>query len=386
MSADNEKKYTQKISMESTNGNGGNGGNTVDEIDEINAIQNNIRKNLEFFKKKLDLSDDKELACKLGVTPPVYSRIKKGEQLPNLNPFLITLHKNRSEFHCTIDDFLFTDLSEKEDPYPTDLPTAIYMKYEGLYQVYYFDTSAYKGQEFTEDADALKSGLMYIYHDGEEGEVKTYNVIAVLNMRKEDTDERYAEIMRRQWRGADIKSYVADLGGSTHVYKGKLELSEKHVFISLRYESLRDKAQMIFHRPSGNSDEYIGGLGMLISVSKGNSASPCVQCVALSKGSLDVSSEELASHLLMDYPNVQAGEEIEKLADMLNQLYRNGNNPALPLSDVHKKMIVQSEIDKIVNDVVTRNLFRMEMVTGEDDNKFYHYLKRARKASMRREG
>lgn len=306
--------------------------------------------------------------------------------MPNLNPFLITLHKNRSEFHCTIDDFLFTDLSEKEDPYPTDLPTAIYMKYEGLYQAYYFDTSAYKGQEFTEDADALKSGLMYIYHDGEEGEVKTYNVIAVLNMRKEDTDERYAEIMRRQWRGADIKSYIADLGGSTHVYKGKLELSEKHVFISLRYESLRDKAQMIFHRPSGNSDEYIGGLGMLISVSKGNSASPCVQCIALSKGSLDVSSEELASHLLMDYPNIQAGEEIEKLADMMNQLYRNGNNPDLPLSDVHKKMIVQSEIDKIVNDVVTRNLFRMEMVTGEDDNKFYHYLKRARKASMRREG
>ena len=168
MSADNEKKCTQKTSMESVNGSGGNGGNTVDEIDEINAIQNNIRKNLEFFKKKLDLSDDKELACKLGVTPPVYSRIKKGEQLPNLNPFLITLHKNRSEFHCTIDEFLFTDLSEKEEPYPTNLPTAIYMKYEGLYQVYYFDTSAYKGQEFTEDADALKSGLMYIYHEGED--------------------------------------------------------------------------------------------------------------------------------------------------------------------------------------------------------------------------
>lgn len=67
MSAANEKKCTQKTTTEPANGNGGN---TVDEIDEINAIQNNIRKNLEFFKKKLDLSDDKELACKLGVTPP----------------------------------------------------------------------------------------------------------------------------------------------------------------------------------------------------------------------------------------------------------------------------------------------------------------------------
>lgn len=39
MSASNDKKCTQKTSMESVNGNGGN---TVDEIDEINAIQNNI--------------------------------------------------------------------------------------------------------------------------------------------------------------------------------------------------------------------------------------------------------------------------------------------------------------------------------------------------------
>ena len=375
-----EKKCTQKTNMESANVNG------VIKVDEINTIQDNIRKNLDFFQKKLGLSDDKDMARKLGVTAPVYSRIKTGKQLPSLDPFLVTLHKNKGEFHCTIDDFLFTDLSEKEDPYSIDLPTAIYMKYEGLYQVYYFDTSPYKGQEFTEDADALKSGLMYIYHDGEEGEVKVYNAIAVLNMKKEDADERYAEIMRGQWRQIDIKSYIVDLGGSTHVYRGKLELSEKHVFISLSYESLRDKAQMIFHRPSGNSDEYIGGLGMLISVSKGNGASPCVQCVALSKGSLDVSSEELASHLLMDYPKIQAGKEIEKLADMAVQLYSRGNDPELPLSEVHKKMIVQSEIDKIINDVVTRNLFRMEMVTEDDDNKFYHYLKRVRKASMRQEG
>lgn len=380
MPAANEKKCTQKTSVESVNANGGI------TVDEINTIQDNIRKNLDFFQKKLSLSDDKDMARKLGVTTSVYSRIKTGKQLPSLNPFLLTLHKNKGEFHCTIDDFLFTDLSEQEDPYSTDLPTAIYMKYEGLYQVYYFDTSPYKGQEFTEDADALKSGLMYIYHDGEEGEVKVYNAIAVLNMKKEDADERYAEIMRRQWRGVDIKSYIADLGGSTHAYRGKLELSEKHAFISLSYESLRDKAQMIFHRPSGNSDEYIGGLGMLISVSKGNGASPCVQCVALSKGSLDVSSEELASHLLMDYPKIQAGKEIEKLADMAVQLYSRGNDPELPLSEVHKKMIVQSEIDKIINDVVTRNLFRMEMVTDDDDNKFYHYLKRVRKASMRQEG
>lgn len=380
MPAANEKKCTQKTNMESANVNG------IIKVDEINTIQDNIRKNLDFFQKKLGLSDDKDMARKLGVTAPVYSRIKTGKQLPSLDPFLVTLHKNKGVFHCTIDDFLFTDLSEKEDPYSIDLPTAIYMKYEGLYQVYYFDTSPYKGQEFTEDADALKSGLMYIYHDGEEGEVKVYNAIAVLNMKKEDADERYAEIMRRQWRGVDIKGYIADLGGSTHVYRGKLELSEKHVFISLSYENLRDKAQMIFHRPSGNSDEYIGGLGMLISVSKGNGASPCVQCVALSKGSLDVSSEELASHLLMDYPKIQAGKEIEKLADMAVQLYSRGNDPELPLSEVHKKMIVQSEIDKIINDVVARNLFRMEMVTEEDDNKFYHYLKRVMKASMRQEG
>ena len=100
----NEKKCTQKTSTDSANANGGI------TVDEINSIQDNVRKNRDFFQKKLGIALDRDMARELGVTAPVYSRIKKGEQLPTLDPFLITLHKNKGVFHCTIDDFLFTDL------------------------------------------------------------------------------------------------------------------------------------------------------------------------------------------------------------------------------------------------------------------------------------
>lgn len=352
-------------------------------IDEANGIRDNISKNLDFLKKRLGIVEDKVLASKLGITPSQYSRIKKKELFPSVDPFLIQLHKNPQEFHCTVDEFLFTDLSEREEAYPVNLPTATYMKFAGLFQTYYFDTTYFKGRELADDADALRSGLVYIYRDPGVKEEKKYHVLAVLNMGKDRADKAYKEIKRSQrMHGIDMKRSIMDLGGTSHVYKGELELSEKHIFISLRYENLRDKVQMIFHRPSSSSEQYIGGLGMAISVSKGNSASPCVQSIALSEQSLDVSPEELASHLLLHYPNIKTYEPSEDLSDMLIQLYRDEREGGLSLTDEQKKMLVQSHMDKIVNETVERNLFRTEVISTLDDDDFYHYLKRARRTKV----
>lgn len=368
------------------------GQDAVIETGDITKIQVNIQKNLEYIMKTNRIEKRKDLAVKLGVTAPQLTRIMNGEQLPTLNPFLLMLKKHSKEFGCTVDEFLFTDLEEEaarereKNGAMVDLPIASYMKFAGLFQGYYYDTSSFKGRERSKDQDALKSGLIYIYNEpGAKDEKKQY-VTAVLNMKKEDADRHYKEALRaNRLKGTDIKSYITALGGSSHVYYGEMEHSLMHMYISLRYEGLKDKVQMIFHRPSSSSEQYIGGLGAMISVSKGPGAAPCVQCIGISETSLDASAEEIASQLLMQYPNIKTYESEDELAGMLIQLYHDEEGKSSRLSDEQKKILVRSHMDKIVNETVERNLFRTVVVSAVDDNEFYHYLKRIRK-NMRQEG
>lgn len=38
--------------------------------------------------------------------------------------------------------------------------------------------------------------------------------------------------------------------------------------------------------------------------------------------------------------------------------------------------MVRSNVDKVINETIDKNLFRSASVTSEDDDEWYHYLKR----------
>ena len=125
----------------------------------------------------------------------------------------------------------------------------------------------------------------------------------------------------------------------------------------------------------------------MVSVSKGRSSAPCLQYIALADTSLEVSAEELASHMLMHYPNIKTYETIDDLVDFVVNLYSQDPEMASQLrrlSDEQKKTLVRNYIDKIVNDTVEKNLFRTVVVSQVDDDEFYHYIKRI-KARMNEE-
>ena len=345
-------------------------------IAEEREVHDNIVKNLKYLMFKYRTKDQvsmpqKDMADLLGIGAPQLTKILQGNQTPTVFPCLD--HVKRV-FGYSIDEFLYTDIEMTEsliEGADDNLPVASYMKYLGLYQVYYYDTSSFKEKELCENDAGIKSGIMYVERDTKTDKHRVY---AIFNMTKERADDYYRNILKLgKGNLAACRDKIISMSRSQHVYFGDLDLSERHVYINLRFENAKDRVQMIFHRPDSNSNQFIGGLGAMVSVSKGRNASPCVGCIAIANGSLDVSAEEIASHLLMHHPDLETHKDLDEVIDFTIDLYSPDFSR---LSNNHKKDLVEKDIDRIINETIEQNLFRTVIVSPEDDDKFYHYLKR----------
>lgn len=349
---------------------------TPQVIANESGVQKNVVKNLQYLMFKYKAKDQvtmpqKDLAELLGIGAPQLTKILQGNQTPTI---FSCLDRVKRVFGYTIDEFLYTDIGLTDrliHGVEDNLPVASYMKFLGLYQLYYFDTSSFKGRERSANGDAIKSGVMYVEKDTK---TEKHRVYAIFNMKKDRADEFYrTTLMNGKGNKTDCRENIISMSGSQHVYYGELDLSERHVYVNLRFENAKDRVQMIFHRPESNSNQYIGGLGAMVSVSKGRNASPCVGYVAISNGSLKVSAEELAAHLLMHYPNIKSRGPIDDVIDFAIDLYTSDYSR---LSNEHKKELIEKAVDKVINDLIEKNLFRTVVVSPVDDDEFYHYLKR----------
>jgi len=354
----------------------------VREVPDEAKVQENVVKNLNYFMHKHGIKVQKDLADLLDIGAPQLTKIMGGKQTPTVFPFLANVTR---VFGYSIDEFLKTDIEATErimyGP-EDDLPVASYMKFLGLYQLYYFDTSAFKGRERGSNANALKSGVMYVEKDTK---TDKYKVIAIFNMRKDRADILYRNELKKGVNPSTCRQMLTSAAGSQHVYYGELELSTKHVHIQLRFENTKDRVSMLFHRPDSNKPNWIGGLGALISVAKGRDASPCIQYIAVANDSLDVSENEMAQHLLMHYPSIKTYDSIDEVVQLTTDLYavdKERKDTLSRLSDEQKKSLIRGSIDRIINDTVERNLFRTVIVSPSDDDEFYHYIKNV-KANMR---
>lgn len=330
-----------------------------------------IKKNLNYLMKKKNIKTQKDLATVLDVSPPQLSKIMKEGQIPTVYPFLTNVKKI---FDVTIDQFLFTDLEAMEEFKRTTfdtVPEEQYRKFYGIYQVYYYDNAVFKGRDRSDDTKALRSGVIIVNKNT--GNDKKRTVLAALGMSKEKADSFYTE-MTKVFKGTNYQSAISFLGSRSHevhLYNGELVLSTGNVYISLNFGN-RDKSLMIFHKPESTSSSYLGGLGAVVSVSKGRTSAPCIQYIALSRHSLNVSHGEIAEHLLTHFPIVKTYESIDRLAAMVQKLY-NGEQE---LDEEEKKVMIRYHIEKVLNETIEKNLFRSVIVSEVDDDEFYHFLKR----------
>ena len=340
------------------------------------AIRKNISANIEYLLESKHMTAA-AFAEAVGINGPQMSRYRNGT-LPSLT-FVAAV---REQFDIPIERFMFERLEEAEPLAP--IPVARDMEYEGLYQIYYYDPTVYNGGQKFDETKALKSGLLLIHEDK-----RTPNLLkamALMRMEKNMAD-RYMDAVLEQSRGSlkNILSYMKTLTTSNPTYYGQLDMSAQQLFLSLRYqyESRFDQASIVLHKPNGTSRQYIGGLGVMCSSSKGPLPAPCAQLILLSREKILASEEEIGTSLRIHKPDTKLYEAGNGLADLLMQLYEQGEGTE-KRSEEQKRMLVRGYLDKAVNEAIEQNLFRTMEVKKQDDDYLYHFIKRNRKIAKQK--
>lgn len=341
---------------------------------EENKVLEMVKKNFEYIMRKHNMNQN-ELAKEVHASPGRMTDIMNMHRLPTLYPFWIHV---KERFGYSIDEFLFTDIEavESNTVVSYDVTEDNYKKIYGLYQLYYFSTATFKGREYADDGEALRCAVLLVCRKN----FKTdgHRVVGIFDLRKEEADSLYRKIdvAFKGYNYDNVYTLLHELGKHYHIYEGNLELSLDHMYVSLQF-GVKDKALMILHNHLGRTLHYRGGLGTLVSVSKGRSASPCMQYIGVSRASIQASKEEIAQHLLIRYPSLRTYDATEKVVDMVIDLYCAGEGAKEKnFTPEVKKMMVRTHVDKIINETVEKNLFRSASVTSEDDDEWYHYLKR----------
>ena len=341
------------------------------------VARKNLVMNLRYIMRKEGIKTQRELAELLTIVPATLTSIMGEKQTPTLYPFF---HSVTQHFGYSVEEMLETIIEEEDMGISRreELPEASYKKFYGVYQMTYFDASEFKGRNHKSARDALSFGVLVIYRDRLKG--KTH-CVAQVALKREDCVERFkqaSKLMEKSNATAQGAQYLKALQ-STHTYTGQLVLSSGHVYITLDFAG-KDKATLILHRPESPSPRYIGGIGGMVSISKGRSAAPCIRLIGLSRYQMDVSEEEIARKLMLGYPAITPGEEVRELIELIQAQYdppqpQPGTLGEPALSITQKEYLLRGEILKLVRETVERNLFRGVTVSYSDDDEWYHYVK-----------
>ena len=325
-------------------------------VDEHEANRNLV-KNINHIKSIYHIKTDRELSERIGVSPATIAGIRNDGNIPTLYPFFQEL-MNWTGY--TLEELLNGNISSQGVKIDVDYtPEEEEMsRYLGLYFVYYFRTSAFKGRETRDDANALEYGLLGIYRDSDTKEVKCR---AVMGLNRKDVEACYARCVEIQ---------------------GKAVRPKKN-YPSILAEGIKDVLSMIIHRPDSRKQRYIGGLGAAVSVSKGRDSCPCVQFVGMSRYKITASSEEIAKHIELGYPSIKPGEELDQILDQISAMMRDESERTVTdnshrdtdLAERNRRYIISAHITTIINRAVERNLFRVVKVSATDDDDWYHFVK-----------
>ena len=338
-----------------------------------------LPKNLMYIIKN-KYQSQKDFAEKMEIAPATLVKILKSGQIPGIYPFFYNLEK---ETQYTLSEMLSTDITvSDENIFTADVSREQADKLCGLYCFYYYDTAAFKGRDNKEAKEALNSGLLLIYRNRDS---KEYVCIAEFGMKVKEMHEKFltcgggksTTVTSLDTIAAKMKSY-----SSVHLYQGTVKITSGHVYLTLNYGD-KDHAFVILHRPDGTGKYYIGGLGAMVSTSKGRTSFPCMQMLGVSRFNMDISEEEIARKLLLGYPSIKPGDKCEPLLKLIKQLYQKhseyenvSKNFEIELSDVYRESLIQGEVTRLINSIVESNVFRTIKISYIDDDEWYHFVKK----------
>ncbi|MBR4207401.1 MAG: hypothetical protein IKQ88_02280 [Lachnospiraceae bacterium] len=244
----------------------------------------------------------------------------------------------------------------------------------GTYFAYYLDTENYKGKDNNSADTSMNYGVLKICEAETATGIPTYDCVAMLGKKDRDMVAGLKKDLEDINDGREAVRYFFKKGLGKYVYYGNVLTSKDHYYITLIHES-EDRISVILHRPNTRKNEYIGGIGTTNSVSRGRQHMPTVQFIGLSRLALNLSEEDIHKAMLLSYPNYHAGLESDELIRTFKNLYMNDENTGFSFNDTQRQLLIQSNLERIIKESLTRNLLRYAKVSEIDDDEWYHTIK-----------
>lgn len=269
-------------------------------------------------------------------------------------------------------------------------PDDEYQKYVGTYHMAFFGTDARLGGNRRTTARMLTQGMLSIYLGNAVNGVPTLDIVAFTCCTEEDEKKLtaatgnaealggarairtcYEKVAETPENSGDAKSR------EKYLYEGIVLLTERTTMLTMKQCHGSDVVQIELHNRAANSSQgshYKGGLGTMMSTSRGQEHMPCIQAVVLSKRSFDGKAREvLADQLFLEPPEVDVTRETADIISYMKALFPedHSENPLSKLSDSDKAFVLESYIEKKLTDVIKRNVLGYYKVSTEMDDKIY---------------
>ena len=373
------------------------------DIGETTQFAANLNALLAVYKKSA-----KQLSIESGTKESTISEYRNGKRMPTLD-FMLYLKR---KYKISIDDFLsrnITPADYESDPESNTkdiekTERADYEKYVGLFYLYYFDTSNYKGNDQNSPSEAIMYGLLYIYATPSSLDRLKHNAICIMGItnRQDAVDTRIdleKAIKNSQSKEGEIpdndtkiENYI-EKKYSKQAYYGDFEMNTHHAFISLAHKN-KDRALIILHRTPINHNHYNcgigtinsteqesfeyntnegqGAIGTINSISRGRESMPTIQFIGLSRKETGLSDDELHRMLLLNNATINNSSATDNLVSEIRRIYTEDKGAR---SDFQRDIAVKGEISNYVRETIEANLFRVGKVSNLDDDTWYHNLK-----------
>ncbi len=183
--------------------------------------------------------------------------------------------------------------------------------------------------------------------------------------------------LREQYRSSDMLFHDTFLGENLkNLYLGEVHLLKDDYFaITLENEPNLDHVTLYLVRPNNRESVYIGGLGLMASISRGSRSCPTAQEVIVARGIIERSDERIAGYLDVDFeiPDLEneLSDAVVSYREMRDKLTGAG------LKDEDTDGILVHRIMKLYKKALSElafSHFRLDAANEEYQN-IYHMLR-----------
>lgn len=274
---------------------------------------------------------------------------------------------------------------------PHSIINADHRHFVGTYFLYLFDQTE---TEVSGGPRSLRYGVLNIREIYVPSEPESY--IATARFFKEEDKWKAEKIKNALDSGVEkglSRPELTDLirkemYENNEQYPGTVTFSEKNVFISISNIQYYDQALVILPlkiTPKTDDRTYIGGLGSVNSVTRGDEKMPAAQKIIISRYKLEKSVEEIGKYLRLSTSGFKAGNETAELVRWFERLYSVGDKQddtsrmLQVLQDNDRKVLFESRMQRLIKEYIEKNAFCVGVVSGKDDHDVYKLIKQFRK-------